>query len=178
MRHMAATPQSVIMKISTHTILAACLCLFAGCDSLNNPLAGLFRGHDERVYNSQTGEWEYPNKKGATPAPQKSAAVASALASTPAPQKKDPHSMDWVEKHSPSPSPSAGSSTQVASNPNAPVKPSADPAASEPAPTPPPRPGRATGYYNTQTGKIDWQNSGETTAAATPAPTKHWWWPF
>jgi hypothetical protein len=163
------------MKISTVTILAAFLCLFAGCNSLTNPFAGLFRGHDERVYNPQTGEWEYPNKKGATPPPQKSATVAAALASTPAPQGS-PHSTDWVEKHGTA-SPAAGSSgssTQVASNPNAPVNPTADPAAPAPAP---PRPGRATGYYNTQTGKIEWQ-SGETTAAATPAPTKHWWWPF
>ena len=168
------------MKISIVTILAAFLCLFAGCNSLTNPFARLFRGHDERVYNPQTGEWEYPNRKGATPQPQKSAAVASALASTPTPQG-NPHSTDWVEKHTVSASPSAGSgsSTQVASNPNAPVKPAADPAATAPAPTPaPPRPGRATGYYNTQTGKIEWQ-SGETTAAATPPPTtKHWWWPF
>jgi hypothetical protein len=176
MRHLAATPHSVIMKISIVTILAASLCLFAGCNSLTNPLAGLFRGHDERVYNPQTGEWEYPNKKGPTPAPQKSAAVASALSSTPAPQGGSARSTDWVEKHTASPS--AGPSTQVASNPNAPVNPSADPAANAPAPTPPPpRPGRATGYYNPATGKIDWQ-SGETTAAATPAPVKHWWWPF
>lgn len=164
------------MKISTVTILAAFLCLFAGCNSLTNPFAGLFRGHDERVYNPQTGEWEYPNKKGATPPPQKSAAVAAALASTPPPQGS-PHSADWVEKHAAPPS--AGPSTPVASNPNAPVNPSAEPAATAPVPTPaPPRPGRATGYYNTQTGKIEWQNAGATTAAAAPAPTKHWWWPF
>ena len=166
------------MKISTVTILAASFCLFAGCNSLTNPFAGLFHGHDERVYNPQTGEWEYPNKKGPTPPPQKSAAVAAALASTPAPQS-NPHSTDWIEKHAAA-SPSAPSSTQVASNPNAPVTPPADPAATATAPVPtppPPRPGRATGYYNTQTGKIEWQ-SGETTAAATPPPTKHWWWPF
>ncbi|HEY3899166.1 MAG TPA: hypothetical protein VGM54_11165 [Chthoniobacter sp.] len=165
------------MKISTVTILAAFLCLFAGCNSLTNPFAGLFHGHDERVYNPQTGEWEYPNKKGATPQPQKSAAVAAALASTPAPQGS-PHSTDWVEKHAASPS--AEPVTAAASNPNAPVNPSANSAATPPpaAPAPPPpRPGRATGYYNTQTGKIEWQ-SGVAPAAASPASTRHWWWPF
>jgi len=163
------------MKISTVPILVATLALCTGCNSLDNPLANLFHGHDSRVYNPQTGEWENSNNK-ATPQPQKSAAVASALSSTPPPQGSGHPPTAAVDPHnvsSASPSPGApGSAGTPESPPAAPAAPAFTPA--------PPRPARATGFYNTTTGKIEWQNSGLTTAAATPPPaaTKHWWWPF
>ncbi len=164
------------MKISIVPILVATLALGAGCSSLDNPLANLFHGHDARVYNPQTGEWEYPNKK-ATPSPQKSAAIASALSSTPAPQGSG-HSADWVEPRK-VPDPTSAPSNATASAGGA------DPASGAPAPAPaptppPPRPKRATGIYNPATGKIEWQTTGETTASANPPPSdsKHWWWPF
>ena len=177
MLHLAATPQSASMKISTVLILVAPLALFAGCNSLDNPITNLFHGHDARVYNPQTGEWEYPKGKG-TPAPQKSAAVASALSATPAPQGGG-HPTNWVEAHNVDSSPNA---SHVASNASAPGSPAtAAPAApAPPVPTPaPPRPERATGRYNPTTGKIDWQAGGYIpTSTPPPAPTKHWWWPF
>ena len=72
------------MKILAVIIHAATLALFAGCNSLDNPIANLFRAHDDRVYNLQTDHWDYPDKK-PTPAPQRAAAVASALSATPPP---------------------------------------------------------------------------------------------
>ena len=41
------------------------------------------------------------------------------------------------------------------------------------------RAARATGVYNASTGKIDWNATPEYGAPpATPAPKKHWYWPF
>jgi hypothetical protein len=180
------------MKFSSVLFFAAILVLFPGCNSLDNPFAGIFHHKDERVYNPQTGAWEYPNQK-ATPTP-KSAAVASALNSPGSSQTSgegrnaDGHGGNWVERHDPG-QPLAPASQPVAAS-NAPAAAAAPasgaaPAASAsaappPAPTPAPaRPPKATGYYNTATGKIEWQNGGAMTAAAAPAvPVKHWWWPF
>jgi hypothetical protein len=155
------------MKILNVTFLAASLALFAGCNSLDNPLGNWFHGRDQRVYNPQTGEWEYPNKKG-TPAPQKAAGVASALSATPAPQAAGSSSSGAAPAPTPAHSASAPMSAESA------------PAPVPMATPPPPRPSKATGFYNTQTGKIEWREGGAV-ASATPAAgtrTKHWWWPF
>jgi hypothetical protein len=52
------------------------LMLLCGCNSLDSPLSNLnvFRtGHDGRVYNPQTNEYEWPDKS-ATPRPKAAAA--------------------------------------------------------------------------------------------------------
>lgn len=69
-------------------LTASALC--AGCNSLDSPLTSLnpFRsGHDGRVYNIQTGEYEWP--KDATPRPVKSARRAGRTPSTPSPNPDD-----------------------------------------------------------------------------------------
>jgi hypothetical protein len=178
------------MKLFSIATLLALSVLLTACDSLTNPFASWFHGHgDSRVYNPQTGQWEYPN--GNAPAsssgPKRSAAVAGAMASTPAPQQTsdgrmfDPQKNQWVEMHNAN---SPGSDSPPAS-------PSANPTPSAlPPPPQPPRPQRDTGVYNPVTGKIEWQSSGGTTPSyaavvkPTPKPkantskVKHWWWPF
>lgn len=178
------------MKFSS-AIIPVCVlaALLAACSSLDNPFGSLFHtGHDERVYNPQTGQYEWPAGK-ATPKPQKSAAVASALNSTPAPQTSDgryfdPQKNEWVEvrKESPSAKPS--------SKPSATPAPGAgegNPVAVSPEPMPaPPRPAQDTGVYNTSTGRIEWRSAGGPIPPSAPpgvpppAPpgAKHWWWPF
>jgi hypothetical protein len=168
------------MKLSSITILTAAALSLTACNSLDNPVANLFHsaGHDERVYNPQTGQWEWPAEKRAKQE-KKSAAVASTLASTPVPhgfndtRYWDPQRNEWVSQQAP--------------HVSTPAKPKPTPAPSEPAAAagsqfalaPTPRPSRATGVYNSATGKIEWQNSGESVPPeATPAPKKHWYWPF
>lgn len=66
----------------------AALAFCAGCNSLDNPFAGmrlLKTGQDARTYNPQTGEFEWP--KDATPRPKAKREPASAVpAATPAPK--------------------------------------------------------------------------------------------
>jgi len=78
----------------------------------------------------------------------------------------DPQRNQWVA------GPSASPTVKPAS-----ADPAANPAPVAPAPTP--RASQATGVYNSSTGKIEWQNGGYIPpATSTPAPAKHWWWPF
>jgi len=73
MLHRSATPQIPYMKLSSISVLIATPILLAACNSLDNPFANLFKtGRDARVYNPQTGSFEWPADK-ATPRPQKSA---------------------------------------------------------------------------------------------------------
>lgn len=74
------------LKLARVLILAVgALC--AGCNSLDNPLTSIpiFRsGHDGRVFNSRTGEYEWPKEAPARPAnASRRAAPATA---TPAPK--------------------------------------------------------------------------------------------
>ena len=67
----------------------AALALCAGCNSLDNPFAGLrlfHTGRDARTFNPQTGEYEWP--KEATPRPKTHVAPASShmTSTTPAPK--------------------------------------------------------------------------------------------
>ena len=58
-----AMSQSNFMKFPIPVVFLATSVLVAGCNSLDNPLAGmnlLGTGHDGRVYNAQTGEFEWP----------------------------------------------------------------------------------------------------------------------
>jgi hypothetical protein len=168
------------MKLSSILIPAAASLLLAACNSLDNPITNLFHGvgRDERVYNSQTGQWEWPSEKRKAQE-KKSAAVASALA-TPAPhgfndtRYWDPQRNQWVEAEEP----------RTPSQPKPKPTPPAAGAAvamttAQTDPPPPPRASHATGVYNSSTGKIDWQTSGEyVPPPPPPAPKKHWYWPF
>jgi hypothetical protein len=182
------------MKFLSIALLLSAALLLAACNSLDNPFANLFHGnHDGRVFNPQTGQWDYPNGN-ANPTPKsKSAAVASALGSTPAlpppaaaPQQEsgggryfDAQKNQWVEMHN--------SDSAAPSDPHPAASPAAGATpANVPPPVAPPRPAKDTGIYNPTTGKIEWQSSGGTTpsygavASTKPAPkrVKHWWWPF
>lgn len=170
------------MKLSSILIPAAASLLLAGCNSLDNPISNLFHGvgRDERVYNAQTGEWEWPADK-RKPSEKKSGEVASALSSTPAPHSFndtrywDPSRNQWVEAEQ------RRSNTPAKPKPTPP--PPSEPVVSTASPSepPPPRPSQATGVYNPSTGKIDWQTSDAHVprgAVAPPPPKKHWYWPF
>jgi len=171
------------MKLSYILIPATASLLLAGCNSLDNPVSNLFRGvgRDERVYNTQTGEWEWPANK-QKPADKKSAAVASAVSSS-----NDPHGFNdtrywdgqrnqWVQadqprgaapaKPKPTPQPTEGAAPVTTQTP--------------PPPPAPARPANATGVYNPSTGKIDWQTSDANVphGAVAPEPKKKWYWPF
>lgn len=86
-----------------HLLAAAALVLGAGCNSLDNPLThlDLFKtGHDGRVFNSRTGEYEWPARP--TPRPRTKAAPASrTAAATPAPSADgrgyDPQKGEFAE---------------------------------------------------------------------------------
>lgn len=75
------------MKLPPLLALAA-LALSAGCNSLDNPFAGirvLHTGQDARTFNPQTGTYDWP--AGTTPRPPtKAAPASSAPRATPAPQ--------------------------------------------------------------------------------------------
>jgi hypothetical protein len=169
------------MKLSPLVVLLGASALLAACNSLDNPLRGmnlLGTGHDGRVYNPQTGEFEWP--KDATSRPgrtRKASELSAALKATPAPAPKsdgryyDAQKSQWVE---PPPQSNAGLSPNSKSKPRS-------AAAATPAPSPlpaaapsTPAPARARGVYNPSSGKIEWQSS-DGPPAATPAPRKRWW---
>jgi len=165
------------MKLSSILISATGAVLLAGCNSLDNPISNLFHGagNDSRVYNSQTGQWEYPPDKR-----QKKTAAGTA---TPSPQSFndtrywDPQRNQWVQTDQPrtqtppkaKPTPTAAATAAAAPAPQA-------------APPPPPRPDHETGVYNASTGKIEWQTSDANVprgaAPVEPKKKKSWYWPF
>jgi hypothetical protein len=168
------------MKRSLFSILIAVSALLTGCGSLENPFANFFRtGRDARVYNAQTGQFEWPEEKKPS-SERKAAKVAGALASTPAPVGRsdtryfDAQKNQWVEQQ-----PEDAPATK---RPKTGPRPPGLLGTPAPLPTPGPTPvsAQATGYYNTSTGKIEW-GAGAPAAHApmpAPAPAKHWWWPF
>jgi len=170
------------MKLSSVLIPVTASLLLAACNSLDNPITNFFHGtgRDARVYNAQTGEWEWPADK-RKPQEKKSAAVASALA-TPGPNSFndtrywDAQRNQWVQPEQPRPS------SPSKPKPSAPPAESADAssAPSAPPPPPPPRPAHATGVYNASTGKIEWRDSDANVphGAVAPEPKKRWYWPF
>ena len=171
-------------KLSSLSLFASAL-LLVGCNSLDNPFGNLFKtGRDERIFNPQTGQYEWPNRS--TPAPRKSAEVASALAAgaTPKPESEgryfDPQKNEWVEI--PKQRTSSSSKPKPTPAPTAPAGATASAASTAPqAEAPQPRAAHARGVYNPSTGKIEWQStSGEMMPAPTPAPEskKHWYLPF
>lgn len=81
------------MKL-THILAVISLgSLLIACDSLDNPLRNL--GHDERVYNSNTGHYEWPDDLASQQKQKReTAALASRPKVTPAPAKSDPRQSD------------------------------------------------------------------------------------
>jgi hypothetical protein len=169
-----AMPLSKFMKFrASAVVFAATAVLVAGCNSLDNPLGGLFHtGDDARVFNSQTGQWEWPPEK-RTPRPKTTPTPAPIT--TPVPERQsegryyDPQKNQWVEADKPG--------TEKSKKPSAaPVTLKATPA---PVGTPQPvRSARARGVYNPSTGQIEWTDF-DPAPAATPAPQKKkWYWPF
>lgn len=177
-----AIPQFYSMKFPPRICALAISTLLAACNSLDNPLAGmnlLNSGHDGRVFNSQTGEFEWP--KDATPRPgrtRKTAELSAALKPTPTPagdgRYYDTQKGQWVD---PPPQSNAGQSPRSRSNPRPAAAAPATPAPSSllPIPVPAtPAPARARGVYNPSTGQIEWQ-SYDGPPMATPVPKKRWW---
>lgn len=170
------------MKLSSVLILAPVSLLLAACNSLDNPITNFFHSgtsRDARVYNTQTGEWEWPADKRKAQE-KKSAAVASALA-TSAPNDTrywDAQRNQWVQAEEPR---TSSSSKPKPTPPPADAEAPAPATASAPAaPAPAPRASRATGVYNASTGKIEWQTSDANVPHGAPPvePKKPWYWPF
>jgi hypothetical protein len=171
------------MKLSSILIPAAASLLFAGCNSLDNPISNMFHGvgRDERVYNAQTGQWEWPADKH-KPTEKKSEAVASAMSSPEGSRTYndtrywDAQRNQWVQTDQPrtaspskpKPAPAPTEAAPIAATQAAPPSPA------------PARPSNATGVYNPSTGKIDWQTSDANVphGAVAPEPKKRWYWPF
>ena len=68
------------MKIP-RVLAAAAVALGAGCHSLDNPFSSIPNtGRDARIYNVQTGRWEWPEKDRprSTPKPARTAAATPA----------------------------------------------------------------------------------------------------
>ena len=171
-------PHSKFMKILFPATLLTASLFIVGCDSLDNPLSGLLRsGHDERVYNSQTGEFEWPKDSKKRPSNPRPAGAATGA--VPAPERKgdgryyDTQKSQWVE---------AAEDRESAPKPRS--KPAAPApvlrATPVPVGTPPPvRPPRARGIYNPSTGQIEWNDFDPAPTARPQAEKKKsWYWPF
>lgn len=154
-----------MMKAPTPAIFLAAT-LLAGCNSLDNPVGGLLAtGRDARVFNAQTGEFEWPkdqpgNKR--PPGPTDGRAVRTERAGDG--RYFDVAKNEWGD----APRDSAPATR---------AKPRLTPAPATAAPAatpPPPRPNHASGVYNASTGRIDWSTS-DGAPAPTPRPRKRWW---
>lgn len=171
------------MKILSSVVVCSLAFSVAGCSSLDNPLSALnpFRsGRDARVYNAQTGEYEWPKEEAAR---RRSRPAGASGATTTAPQQKrgdgryfDAQKNEWVDAPR-----DDVSSSRPKDKPAPGSRPNLDQPVvmqSQPSEPPPPPPARASGVYNPSTGRIDWDGSGAP-PASTPAPRKGWrLWPF
>lgn len=178
---------SNFMKFPIPALFLATSVLVTGCNSLDNPLAGmnlLGSGRDGRVYNSQTGEFEWPKDSQKRRAHRPAPAAAGTAAATTEPERKsdgryyDPQKSQWVEvREETSHAPSAPKPRRPETPPvvlmNTP----------KPVGTPQPveeRSPRARGKYNPSTGQIEWTDFNPP-AGTKPAPEKKdkkWYWPF
>ncbi len=167
-----AMPLSNFMKFRTSAVVLAATALVTGCNSLDNPLGGLLNtGNDARVFNSQTGQYEWPPEK-RTPRPK---GTPPPPVATPVPERQsegryyDPQKGQWVEADKPGAAKSK--------------KPSAPPVALKDTPAPagtpqPARSARARGVYNPSTGQIEWTDFDPAPEATPAPPKKKWYWPF
>lgn len=178
-----AMSHSNFMKFPIPVVFFAASVLVTGCNSLDNPLAGvnlLGTGNDGRVYNAQTGEFEWPKDSQKRRAPRP--APTGTVGATPAPERKgdgryyDPQKSQWVEVQE--------ERTSSGPKPSKPSKPTPPPVVLMTTPVPvgtpqPERSPRARGTYNASTGRVEW-NDFDPPPAAKPAPEKKksWYWPF
>jgi len=146
--------------------------LVVACDSLEGPFSGLAgnpllnTGRDARVYNGNTGSYEWPNttphpKPPPTPTP---IALAAKTKATPPPtpwKKVDQPKGAFVQGKNPAAIPVKGKATPIAAQ--------ATPSAVVAQATPVPAPVKGTGIFNLQTGKIEWATPAPPAPAA-PAP--------
>jgi len=173
-----AMSHSKFMKFPLPAFFLVASVLVAGCNSLENPVGGLLdTGRDGRVYNAQTGEFEWPKDSQKPRARKPSAATRASGAASPAERQGDGRYFDiqknqWVEAREERAPDSRGKARPA---PSAPVAATALPPAATPPPPPPPR---ASGTYNASTGQIEWTSFDPSSAATKPAPRKSWWWPF
>jgi hypothetical protein len=177
---------SNFMKFPIPVVFLATSALVAGCNSLDNPLAGvnlLGSGRDARVYNAQTGEFEWPkdSQKRRTRRPAPAAAGTADTATEPEQRKGDgryydPEKSQWVEVRE--------ETSHTASAPK-PKRPATPPVVLMTTPKPvgtpqPERSPRARGKYNPSTGQIEWTDF-DPPADSKPVPEKSdkkWYWPF
>ena len=113
------------MKLSPLLAALSLGSLMAACDSLDNPFHGLLNtGNDARVYNSSTGNYEWPNS---TPHPRQPAHLSdlvTAFKATPTPSPTptkntdgrhfDPQKAAFVQGKSPSATPAKAKATPSA----------------------------------------------------------------
>jgi len=161
------------MKLAPLLAALAIGSLVAACNSLDSPFSGLSSnallntGRDARVYNGNTGSYEWPNTT-PTPRPKKTP-DAVALNVTPPPYTPAPGK-------TPPPKPGKGKATPSAVVAKAtPTPPPATPQATPNVVaqiTPVPAPEKGTGIYNVQTHRFEWATPGAATPGkpvATPA---------
>jgi hypothetical protein len=154
------------MKIAPLLAVLSLGSLVAACDSLDNPFHALLNtGNDARVYNGNTGSYEWPNSTPRPKPPAPPVVIASANKATPTPtatpgkkvagRSSDSQKAAFVQGKNPSPTP---------------VNAKATPSAVAVQATPVPPPAKGTGIYNMETGKFEWSPSGVPTARKPAAP--------
>ncbi len=164
------------MKHPLPIVLLTASVFVAGCSTLENPFGNWFgTGRDARVYNAQTGEYEWPTDSANPRARNPAAGPAGGAA--PAPERRgdgryyDAARNEWVQAPAENVAPPRPKSRTAIATP-APLPPPVT------APPPPP-PSRASGIYNPSTGQIEWSSYDPAPRSApAPAPRKKWWWPF
>jgi hypothetical protein len=175
---------SNFMKFPIPVVFLATSVLVAGCNSLDNPLSGvnlLGTGRDARVYNAQTGEYEWPKDSQKRRTQRPAPAAAGTASTTTEPERKsdgryyDPQKSQWVEVQE-----------ERTSSPPKPKRPATPPVVlmTTPKPVGTPQPAeerskRARGSYNASTGQIEWTDF-DPPPATKPASEKkkNWYWPF
>lgn len=177
------------MKIASLLAVLSLGSLVAACNSLDSPFSGLSSnpllntGRDARVYNGNTGHYEWPNTT-PTPKPQPTPTViASAKKATPTPAATPGKKGGaFVQGSTPAATPGKPKATPkavaVKATP-APATPEATPSVVAAQITPIPAPEKGTGIYNIQTHRFEWAPSGAPTpgkpagtpAKKTPAPS-------
>jgi hypothetical protein len=162
------------MKLPPLVILFAASGLLAGCGSLDNPFAGMNwfgTGKDARVYNAQTGQFEWPKEDQAHARKPANAGAAPVQVRKTDGRYYDATKNQWVDTPDETARPSRPKprATPTVISPGSQVQ-------TGPAPEPPPA--QASGVYNSSTGRIEW-GTYRPAPASTPAPRKKsWWWPF
>jgi hypothetical protein len=139
------------MKIAPLLAVFSLVSVLAACDSLDNPFhsALLNTGRDARVYNGNTGQYEWPS-----PTPPPRPKPTPVIVKAPAAPASTP--MKKVAAHTPIPQKGAFVQGKSPDATPAPAPGISTPTPGPVATPPPPWATKATGYYNPGTGKIEW----------------------